>query len=48
MVIVPELGCREVGCFSDVKAGFDEGRWSFGSCLNYLLFYFLNVVTRSW
>jgi len=25
MVIVPELGCREVGCFSDVKTGFDEG-----------------------
>lgn len=24
-VIVPELGCREVGCFGDVKAGFDEG-----------------------
>jgi len=25
MVIGPELGCRKVGCLSDVKAGFDAG-----------------------
>ena len=32
MIIVPELGLREVGCLSNVKAGFDEGGNGFGSC----------------
>jgi len=48
MIIVPELGCREVGCLSDVKAGFDEGMVILEVADLSTVYAFLNGETRPW
>jgi hypothetical protein len=48
MVIVPELGCREVVCFSDVKEGFDEGMVILEVADLSTVFTFLNGETSPW